>query len=294
MTGEDPRMRTASGSDPGFSVLGPVGTETPVLVEIPHAGLMVDAPARATLLAPAEALAQDADLWVDELYADAPAVGATVLVAHLSRYVCDLNRAESDLDPRAATVGRSRAAPHGLVWCSTTTGAPALTRPIDEAELTRRLELYHRPYHRVLGEILAHKRARFGFAILLCAHSMPSRGHEPNDGGAGLGRATAPGQRADIVPGSRGRTTAADAVVDCPELLARERGWSVAHDRPFRGGYSTQRYGHPGAGIHAVQVEISRRLYMNEANLERWPAGFAAVRAYCRALVSALSTLDLL
>jgi len=293
VTREDPGVPAASCGDRGFSVLSPLAAETPLLVEIPHAGLMVDEPARATLMAPAEALARDADLWVDELYADAPAAGATVLVAHVSRYVCDLNRAESDLEPRAARAGRRPVAPHGLVWCSTTTGAPALAHPIDETELTRRLELYYRPYHRVIGEILAHKRARFGFAILLCAHSMPSRSHEPSDGGADAGRSAAPRQRADIVPGSRGGTTAAAAVVDCPELLARERGWSVAHDQPFRGGYSTLRYGHPVTGVHAVQVEISRRLYMDEASLERSPAGFPAVRAYCRSLVDALSALDL-
>ncbi len=279
--------------DCGFSVREPEGAETPLLVEIPHAGLEVDAEARTTLLASEHAVARDADLWVDELFAGAPAQGATVLVAHVSRYVCDLNRAESDLDARAAREGRRRSAPHGLVWCSTTTGEPALAHPIDRAELARRLERYHRPYHRRLAEILLAKRARFGFAVLLCAHSMPSRAHGPTTGSAGPGSPPGGTARADIVPGSQGRTTAADAVVDCPARLARERGWTAAHDWPFRGGYSTVRYGRPEAGFHAVQVEISRHLYMDETTLAKMPVGFEEVRGYCRSLVAALSHLEL-
>ena len=77
-----------------FSVREPQGPETPLVVEIPHAGLLVDPETLATLSAPARSIGQDADLYVDELYGRAPALGATVLVAHSSRYVCDLNRAE--------------------------------------------------------------------------------------------------------------------------------------------------------------------------------------------------------
>src|SRR5687767_8243092 len=81
-----------------FSIIEPTAEETPVIVEVPHAGLWVDGPALATLVAPARSIGRDADLWVDELYADAPARGATLLVAHVSRYVVDLNRSEKDVD----------------------------------------------------------------------------------------------------------------------------------------------------------------------------------------------------
>jgi N-formylglutamate amidohydrolase len=111
---------------------------------------------------------------------------------------------------------------------------------------------------------------------------MPSRGK-------GRVRRT----RAQIVPGSRGRTTACAAVIDAPEQLARGRGWSVAHDDPYRGGFTTAHYGKPERSIHAVQVEISRSLYMDESALKKLPNEFAEVRSYCRTLVARLGELKL-
>ncbi len=268
-----------------FTVREPEGRETPVVVEVPHAGLEVDAVALATLVAPARSLAADADLYVHELYADAPAEGATLLFSHVSRYVCDLNRGEQDVDALAAETGIGRSAPHGLVWRTTTEDVPALLRPIDRAELERRLRELYRPYHRTLRELLERKRQRFGYAVLLCAHSMPSRGRSGHSD---------PGcDRADVVPGSRGRTTAASAVIDTPELVARERGWTAVHDTPYRGGFSTGHYGRPDAGIHAVQVEIARRKYMDERTLAKKPNDFEATREFCRTLVARLGGLGL-
>ena len=259
--------------------------EIPVVVEIPHAGVFVDPASLSTLAAPARAIGQDADLYVDELYAGAPGLGATVLAALVSRYVCDLNRAETDVDGLAVQGASARSAPHGLVWRSTTENLPALTAPLDARELTRRLELVYRPYHRTLTALLEAKRAKFGFAILLCAHSMPSSGRP--------GHIDAGRERADVVPGSRGRTTAASAVIEAPERLARAIGWTVVHDDPYRGGFSTAQYGRPDLQVHAVQVELARRLYMDEHKLAIKPNEFAKVRSYCEALVANLGTLTL-
>ncbi len=268
-----------------FSVREPDGAETPVVVEVPHAGLVVDPPALATLVAPARALGRDADLYVDELYADAPAEGATLLVAHVSRYVCDLNRPEDDVDERAVQGLPTRSAPHGLVWVRTTDHEPALAAPLARSELRRRIESIYRPYHETLLALLERKRARFGWAVLLCAHSMPSRGRR-----GGSSPETA---RADIVPGSRGRSSAAPAVIDAADELASLRGWSVAHDQPYTGGYAVGRHGRPRESMHALQVEIARRLYMDEATLTRKPKEFEAVRTYCRSLVAHLGALKL-
>ncbi len=273
--------------NPHFSVIAPVERETPVVVEIPHAGLQLEPLALAPLIAPASALGRDADLYVDDLYADAPAAGATVLVAHTSRYVCDLNRGESDVDARAAEGASARSAPHGLIWRSTTHDEPALAEPLPRGELERRIREIYRPYHARLAELLQRKRERFGFAVLLCGHSMPSRGR--NTGQRPRGAVA----RADVVPGSRGRSTATSAVIDLPEELARRRSWTVAHDDPYRGGFSTAYYGRPATGIHAVQVELSRRLYMDEDTLEKRAGAFEQVRDYCRELVTDLGGLDL-
>ena len=268
-----------------FSAIEPRSTATPVVVEVPHAGLAVDALSLATLAAPARSLGRDADLYVDQLYGAAPDYGASMLVAHLSRYVCDLNRSESDVDSRAVEGGTATSAPHGLVWRSTTEARPALLAPLSRAELARRLDEIYRPYHRALAELIDEKKQRFGFAILLCAHSMPSFGRA---GHADPGQA-----RADIVPGSRGGTTTGAPVRQVTEEAAASFGWTLRHDDPYRGGFSTAHYGKPAAGVHAIQIEIARRLYMDEQSLAKAPAGFAHTQRFCNELVVRLGQLSL-
>lgn len=268
-----------------FKVIAPRAPETPVVVEVPHAGLSVDALTLPSLAAPARSIGVDADLYVDQLYAGAPDVGATLLVAEHSRYVCDLNRSEQDVDPLAVVGGSAQRAPHGLIWRDTTEGQRALYQPLSRDELERRLVTYYRPYHQCLTELLAAKRAKFGFAVLLAGHSMPSRGRP---GHSDTGR-----DRADVVPGSRGRTTAAGVIIETPEMVARPRGWTVVHDDPYRGGFTTAFYGRPERNQHALQVELSRRLYMNETTLEKKRDGFEETLEFCTSLVAALGRIEL-
>lgn len=264
-----------------FTITAPRGEPSPLLVEVPHAGLEVDPLALATLVASARSLGSDADLYVDELYADAPGEGAALLVAKTSRYVCDLNRAEGDVDALAVEGGKARSSPHGLVWRTTTEGRAALSAPISAREYERRLDTYHRPYHRALAELIEERRARHGFAVLLCAHSMPSRGRDGHDD-AGV-------ERADVVPGTRGKTTAALALIDRVDRLCDEVGLSVRHDEPYRGGFTTGHFGRPHDGVHAIQIELARRLYMDERTLAQRPAEFGKLRDFCRRLVATLA-----
>jgi N-formylglutamate amidohydrolase len=90
-----------------------------------------------------------------------------------------------------------------------------------------------------------------------------------------------------VVPGTRGRKSAGPAFIDAVEARATAQGWTVRHDDPYAGGFTTQHYGRPGAGVHVVQVELARRLYLDEHTLRPGPQ-FAAVRAWCRALVAEL------
>lgn len=263
-----------------FSVIEPSAEETPVIVEVPHAGLWIDGPALATLAAPARSIGRDADLWVDELYADAPSRGASMIVAHVSRYVVDLNRSERDVDAESVEGAPLNArATRGIVWRLTSDGARVLDAPLSRRELERRLDTYYRPYHRALQGLIEKKRARFGFAVLVAAHSMPSVGRaahgDPN------------AHRADVVPGTRGRTSAAPKFIDVVDGHARVSGFSVAHDDPYQGGFTTQNYGRPAEAAHVVQVELSRRLYMDETSLQK-NAGFTRVRAFCADLVTRL------
>jgi N-formylglutamate deformylase len=267
-----------------FSVIAPTAAETPVIVEIPHAGIWIDGPALATLAAPARAIGRDADLWVDELYANAPARGATTLVAHVSRYVVDLNRSEKDVDSETIDGAPPTArATRGIIWRLTSDGARTLEAPLSRAELDRRLETFYRPYHRTLAKLIEDKRAKFGFAIVLAAHSMPSLGRVRGETAAGTAK------RADVVPGTRGRTSAAHGFIDVVDRVARAAGYTVAHDEPYQGGFTTMFYGQPSAGVHVVQVELARRLYMDEVTLLKTPS-FERTAAFCEALVETLGT----
>lgn len=237
-----------------FDLVTPSRDETPVIVEVPHAGLEVPREVREQLLVSDRTLLRDSDLYVDRLYASAPLHGATLLVSRLSRYVVDLNRAPDDVDRQTV---RDHPAPRpsqsrGVVWRLTTDGQPALREPITYAELRERLARYHAPYHAALASEIERKKAVFGFALLVSGHSMPSTGRGGRE------------RRADVVPGTRGRTSAAGAVIDLVEHHFRGEGLSVVHDDPYRGGYTTQRYGAPEAGVHAVQIELNRALYADE------------------------------
>ncbi len=263
---------------PPFVVLEPE-VDSPVLVEVPHAGTYVDPETARLLVAPARAITQDADLLVDELYADAPAVGATLLAAKHSRYVVDLNRGEGDVDGGSVqgVPGLLRAS-RGVIWRLTGDGKPVLAEPVARAELERRLALVYRPYHAALAGLIARKVRRFGHAVVLAAHSMPS---------VGLSSRGARAPRADVVPGTRGRTSADARYIDAVEAEARGAGLSVAHDDPYRGGFTTLHYGRPARRVHVVQVELARRLYMDEAALEASPR-FTETRRFCRDLTAAI------
>lgn len=263
-----------------FSVIEPTAPETPLVVEVPHAGLGVDGPSLAFLSVAARSLGRDADLYVDELYEDAPAYGATALVAHLSRYVVDLNRSERDVDAETIEgAPDSSRATRGIVWRLTSDGARILDGPLPRQELDRRLERYYRPYHAALAALVERKRNRFGFAVILAAHSMPSVGR------AGHGDPLV--ARAEVVPGTRGRTSAAAPFIDTVDAVARAAKLSVAHDDPYQGGFTTVHYGRPSQGVHVVQVELSRGLYMDEVKLTKTD-GFLRLRSWCGTLVERL------
>ena len=137
----------------------------------------------------------------------------------------------------------------------------------------------YRPYHQTLAALLERKRAKFGFALLLAAHSMPSVGR------AGHGDPSA--VRADVVPGTRGRTSASGTIISAVDQHARAAGLSVTHDDPYQGGFTTQHYGRPDLAVHVVQVELARRLYMNESTLQK-NGNFEHQKAWCTALAARL------
>lgn len=258
---------------------------TPVIFEVPHAGLEIPEPLRDELLVHRDTLKRDADLYVDQLCTLVPEAGAALLAARNSRYVVDLNRAPDDVelgtgDDVPARLGQ----PRGVVWRVTTDGRPALRRPLDAAAIADRLARYHAPYHACLRDALESTRQRFGFVLLVAGHSMPSavrRGARDVE------------RRADIVPGSLGGTSADPRVVELVDHHFRAAGLSVRHDDPYRGGYTTAHYGRPAHKQHAIQIEINRALYMDELTCVPKPEPFARLQSLLRDLAARLGELSL-
>jgi N-formylglutamate deformylase len=270
-----------------FKLNFPSGSQFPLLVEVPHAGTNVPEPVLEELIVPTDALLRDADIYVDELFANAPQHGAALLCANVSRYVVDLNRAQDDFD--SATVSDHPTAPfaqpRGVVWRATTDGRPLLRRPLSFAALRRRLDVYYTPYHAALSKTLEALRAQFGYAVLVAGHSMPSRGRSLHmDAGV---------RRADVVPGTRGRSTADARVIDLVDAHFRAAGLSVRHDDPYKGGFSTTHYGRPDLRVHAIQIELNRALYVDEATAQRRAGDFEKLQSVLDALVAKLAQLDL-
>jgi len=252
----------------------------PVLVEIPHAGCEIPTELRARLAPFEHDLRRDADLYVDELFDRVPERGATLLTARLSRYVVDLNRSETDTDARTtdATPVSHAPAPRGVVWRETADGRPLFQSPLTRNDFGQRLDRFYRPYHQALTAAVTALREQHGHAIIVSAHSMPS-----SDGAA----------RADIVPGTRSRTTAHEDVIDAVETHFRSAGLSVRHDNPYRGGATTARWGQPARGFHAIQIEVNRRLYMDEVTLARRSDTMVWLAALCAQLVDRLGSIVL-
>jgi N-formylglutamate deformylase len=258
---------------------------SPLVVSVPHAGLRVSGFERT--MNPELDVRCDADLFVDRLYRigepDAPDV---YVAAQTSRFVCDMNR-----DPDDVSVGAvpEHAAPRntdgrGFIWAITTMGVPTLLRPLAFDEWRERTAI-HAAYHDAVTRALVRARERFGYAILLDGHSMPSRGRT---GHKDPGRA-----RADVVPGDRDGTSCAPALMAHVARHFETAGLHVAPNDPYKGGFITSHHGRPAERIHAIQVELRRDLYMDEDRFEIVEPQFSKLRSILDALVASLRTLKL-
>jgi len=263
----------------------PETTATPVLVEVPHSGLQVPPEVEPEIETTPLAVLRDSDIYVDQLYERAPDHGATLLVSRVSRYVVDLNRGPDEVDSAAVpSHPKGRHIPaRGVVWRARTDGTPLLRAPLTIDQFARRIERYYEPYHQTLREVAARMRKEHGHVLILAAHSMPSAGRRVF-GGREL-------RRADVVPGTRGRSTADARIIDLVDAHFRESGLSVKHDDPYRGGWTTSSYGAPKHGQHAVQIELNRALYVDEGTSEIKNPDFAQLQAVLDQLVNKLGGL---
>jgi N-formylglutamate amidohydrolase len=266
-------------------ITAPETPATPVLVEVPHSGLQVPPELEGEIDATPKSMLRDSDVYVDQLYERAPKHGATLLVSRVSRYVVDLNRGRDEVD--SAAVPRHPRARHiparGVVWRARTDGTPLLRSPLTVEQFAQRIERYYDPYHDTLRDVAARMHKEHGHVVILAAHSMPSAGRRVF-GGRQV-------RRADVVPGTRGRSTADGRIIDLIDAHFRAAGLSVKHDDPYRGGWTTSSYGAPKRGQHAIQIELNRALYVDEQTMEIKKDDFAGLQSVLDQLVRKLGQL---
>ncbi len=211
---------------------------------------------------------------MDELVSGACEAGATVICAEFPRSMIDVNRAENDIDagaidgvwpvplsPDAATI-----AGFGLVRRLCRNGLDLYRAPLTVAEIQRRLDIYYRPYHACVRSHVMARLAQFGSCLLINAHSMPDRGVN------GVARP-------DFILGDRDGTSCAPEITDRAKKILQSMGYRVVLNNPYKGREIVERYGMcgMGGGAQALQMEMNRKLYMDETNLEK-NSGFAGLQ----------------
>jgi N-formylglutamate amidohydrolase len=274
---------------PAFETVRPRRLGAPVVFNSAHSGR--DYPERFLAMTRLDDLSirQSEDAFVDELFARAPHLGAPLLRAHFPRAYLDVNREPWELDPamfdEPLPERVNSASPRVAAGLGTLARLVAENKPIYKERLTledarMRIEGIYQPYHRTLQQLLSEAMAGFGVAVLVDCHSMP--------------RLARPGDKLapDVVLGDRYGTTCAPGLMDFVETIFSAAGLRVARNRPYAGGFCTRSYGRPAHGVHAIQIEISRSLYMNETKLEKHE-GFEPMRGLIERLVVALIGLDM-
>jgi N-formylglutamate deformylase len=236
---------------PAFHFQRPTAQEVPIILSIPHCGTafpdeLVDQYEPALSKAP-----DDTDWFVDKLYSFAPGMGITLLKAHYSRWVVDLNR-----DPESKPLYSDGRIITGLCPVTDFLGHSIYVdkrAEIEKSELERRIRLYYTPYHQQLQKLIDEKKEKFGVALLWDCHSI---------------RQSVPTIHSekfpDLILGDADETSAAPEIISEVFTRLTESSYHVSHNHPFKGGYITRHYGKPHQHIHTLQLEMSKVMYMND------------------------------
>lgn len=254
--------------DAPYSVAEPVTQTVPLVFASPHSGDEYPAAFVSAARLDPVALRRSEDAFVDRIFAAAPRFGAPLLRARFPRAYVDPNREPFELDPTMfadrlpeyVNVRSPRvAAGLGTVARVVTNGAEIYRDKLDFAEVLQRLQAHYFPYHHALQQLLDATRARFGCYLLIDCHSMPSIGG-PMDADPGL-------RRLDIVLGDCYGTSCAPQITALAESALKEQGLRVRRNIPYAGGYTTRHYCRPADGLHTLQIEVNRCLYLDEERI---------------------------
>jgi N-formylglutamate amidohydrolase len=252
-----------------FEVREPATQTIPFVFNSPHSGSFYPPEFLAESGLDSLAIRRSADHYVDELFADAPELGAPLLLAHFPRAYLDVNREPYELDPRMfdgplppfVNIGSMRVAGGlGTIPRIVAENMEIYRRrlPVDEA--MSRIETIYKPYHACLRKLIARTHARFGLAILIDCHSMP-----------GNIRLSGSDVRPDFIIGDRYGTSASAELSRAAMQFLDGMGFSAVRNKPYAGGFITEHYGRPVRGLHALQIEVNRALYVDEMTLARRP-----------------------
>jgi N-formylglutamate amidohydrolase len=276
--------------DPPFEIIEPERWLGPVLFNSPHSGRVYPREFLKCSRLDLPTLRRSEDSFVDDLAQGVVMRGYPLMRAHFPRCYVDVNREPYELDPRmfegrlpSFANTRSMRVAGGLGTVARVVGdaQEIYDQRISVDDALRRIETLYKPYHRALRRLFTKVHRDFGAATLVDCHSMPSstgpRDERP---------------RADVVLGDRYGTSCVAVVSEVVETTLRARGYAVSRNKPYAGGFITEHYGNPPAGLHAIQLEINRALYMDERKYEPIPS-FGRLSADLEALADRLAAISL-
>ncbi|MET0334926.1 MAG: N-formylglutamate amidohydrolase [Rhizobacter sp.] len=265
-------------------------TLSPLVLDSPHSG--TDYPADFAYACPLKHLRQAEDYLVDELFGFGPSIGAPMIAAPFPRSYIDVNRAPGDIDPELLSPEeRGGLAPSqksdlgmGLIWRLLDGREPIYDRPMTRAEIDGRIERCWKPYHQAVEQAIEAAHQRHGYSIHINCHSMPSQSPLYP---ASLGHA----MPFDFLIGDRDGSTSSSALTQYVAAFLRAEGFVVSVNEVFKGVELVRRYGAPEKDRHSIQVEINRKLYMDESAHAR-NDGFVRIQSVLQRLAHALLALN--
>jgi N-formylglutamate amidohydrolase len=266
-----------------FEIHRPENPSVPFVFASPHSGRIYPGDFVASSRLSALSLRRSEDAFVEELFAPVVAAGAPLIAASFPRAFVDANRAPSEIDTTMfegdVAVSVDAASPRvtaglGVIPRIVRDGAEIYRGKLPASEAVARLNRLYRPYHAALARLVDETRAQFGACVVIDCHSMPTAAAAP-----------------DVVLGDRYGLSAAAALTRAAESAFEKHRFSVARNAPYAGGYTTHLYARRGQGVHALQIEVSRALYLDEERIVK-AANFARVQARIASALTMLMGID--
>jgi N-formylglutamate amidohydrolase len=275
---------------PPFEILEPAAWRAPIIFNSPHSGSAYPEAFLRVSRIDLPALRRSEDSFMDELIGGLSDRGFAVVRVHFPRSYVDVNREPYELDPRmfagrlpsfANTRSMRVAGGLGTIPRVVGDGQEIYRERLAVDDALSRIETLYKPYHRALRRLINRVHQSFGTAVLVDCHSMPSIGVSRDEP-----------RRPDVVIGDRYGTSCAPLLPDRVEQTMGRLGYSVGRNKPYAGGFITEHYGNPASGLHAIQLELNRAIYMDERRREKGPR-FAQVATDFAELAEALATVPL-